>query len=266
MQQNTSSWTKWQVLFGKECLEMVRNYKLIWVPIVFILIGVMQPVTSYYLPEILASAGSLPEGTVFEIPLPSGAEVLSQTLQQYNTLGLLVVALSFMTAISGERNSGTAALMLVKPISHGAFVTSKWAAMAALILVSFTLGYLGAWYYTILLIGSVEPGLVIGSLLIYGLWLIFIGTLALLFSSLFKSGAPAAFAALGLAAVLTIVSSLWSDALAWSPSMLAGRAYSLLQSGHVDASLWPGIGVTAAAIAGALAAASGMLKKRLSHD
>ncbi len=262
----TSSWTKWQVLFGKECLEMVRNYKLVWVPIVFILLGVMQPVTSYFLPEILASAGNLPEGAVIDIPLPSGAEVLSQTLQQYNTLGLLIVALSFMSAISGERSSGTAALMLVKPISHAAFVTSKWAAMAALIVASFAIGYLGAWYYTMLLIGSVDAGLVFGSLLIYCLWLIFLGTLTLLFSSLFKSGAPAAFAALGSAAVLTIASSLWSDALAWSPGMLAGRAYSLLQSGHVDAALWPSIGVTAAAIAAALAAAAGLLKKRLSHD
>jgi ABC-2 type transport system permease protein len=266
MQQNTSSWTKWQVLFGKEWLEMVRNYKLVWVPIVFILLGVMQPVTSYFLPEILASAGSLPEGAVIEIPLPSGAEVLSQTLQQYNTLGLLIVALSFMTAISSERSSGTAALMLVKPISRGAFVTSKWAAMAALILVSFALGYLGAWYYTILLIGPVESGLVFGSLLIYGLWLIFIGTLTLLFSALFKSGAPAAFAALGLAAALTIASSLWRDLLAWSPSLLAGRAYSLLQTAEVDAALWPSVCVTAAAIAGALAAASMLLKKRLSND
>jgi len=262
----SSSWTKWQVLFAKEMLEMARSYKLIWLPIVFVLLGVMQPVVSYYLPDILAGAGNLPEGAVIEIPLPSGAEVLSQTLQQYNTLGLLIVALSCMTAISGERASGTAALMLVKPISKGAFVTSKWAAMALLVIASLTLGYIAAWYYTTLLIGTVAFGLVIGSLAIYGLWLLFVGTLSLLFSALFKGGAPAAFAALASAGALTIAGSLWSEALAWSPSLLAGRAYALLLTGETEAALWPSAAVACAAIAGALAVACMLLRKRLSDD
>ena len=266
MRGMASSVAKWQALFGKEMLEMVRSYKLIWVPLVFLLLGVMQPVVSYYLPDIVAGAGNLPEGTVIEIPLPSGAEVLSQTLRQYNTLGLLVVALSFMTAVSGERSSGTAALMLAKPVARSAFVTSKWAAMALLVFASLALGYLGAWYYTLLLIGPVAGGLVFGSLAIYSLWLLFVGTLTLSFSALFRSGAPAAFAALALAGVLTVAGSLWKEWFAWSPGLLAGRAYGLLLTGEAEASLWPSVALTCAAIAGALFAAGALLRRRLSQD
>ena len=68
--------TQWTVLYRKEMTEMARNYKILWIPIVFILLGVMQPVSSYYMPEILDTFGGLPEGTILEMPTPTGAEVL----------------------------------------------------------------------------------------------------------------------------------------------------------------------------------------------
>ena len=77
--------SKWLVLYKKEWLEIIRSYKLIWVPVVFILLGAMQPVTTYFLPALpLANAGNLPKGTVLEIPTPHASEVLAQTLQQFS--------------------------------------------------------------------------------------------------------------------------------------------------------------------------------------
>ena len=72
--------SKWLVLYKKEWLEIIRSYKLIWVPLVFILLGAMQPVTTYFLPDILANAGNLPNGTVIELPTPHASDVLAQTL------------------------------------------------------------------------------------------------------------------------------------------------------------------------------------------
>jgi len=69
--------SKWLVLYKKEWLEIIRSYKLIWVPLVFILLGAMQPVTTYFLPEILANAGNLPNGTVIKIPTPHASDVLA---------------------------------------------------------------------------------------------------------------------------------------------------------------------------------------------
>lgn len=262
----TNRIAQWFVLFRKEMLESVRNYKALWLPAVFLLLGVMQPVVSYYLPDILAGAGGLPEGAVIEIPLPTAPEVLAETLSQYNTLGALIIALSFMSAISGERAAGTAGLVLVKPVSHGAFVSSKWAAMLAVMFVSFAIGYMGAWYYTSLLIGSVDAGSVLGSLLLYGLWLAFIGTATLLFSALIRSGAGAAFAALGTAAVLSITSGLRPDALAWSPGRLAAHSAALLAEGRLPSGAWAAVIVTAAAIAAMIAAAAAALRRTPSLD
>lgn len=250
------------ILYRKEMLELVRNYKLIWVPAIFVLLGAMQPVVMYYLPDLLAGAGNLPPGSVIEIPVPTAGEVLGQVLSQYNVIGLLVIALAWMGAISGERQSGTVSIILAKPVSYGAFVAAKWAAMLTLVALSLTAGYLAAWYYTEVLIGHAAPKFVISSLIMYGIWLAFIGTLAILASSLVRSGAAAAFLALGTAALLSLAASLWPAALAWNPAMLVARATELVATGHSTASTWGAAAIAVLSMLAALAGAAWHIRSR----
>jgi len=117
--------SQWFTLLQKELLEMTRNFKWIWVPISFILIGVMDPLSTYYLPQILNTIGDLPEGAVIDIPTPPAPEVLMMSLANYNLLGILIIILTTMGLISGERKSGVAGMILVKPVSYFSFVTAK---------------------------------------------------------------------------------------------------------------------------------------------
>ncbi|HAQ07252.1 MAG TPA: ABC transporter permease, partial [Bacillus bacterium] len=139
---------QWLTLFNKEVLEMARNYKWIWVPITFIVLGVMDPLTTYYMPQILDSVGGLPEGAVIEIPTPTAIEVFIMSMSEYQTIGILIIVLSMMGIVAGERKSGVAQLILVKPVSHISFITSKWASSLVLMLLSLFLGLLASWYYT----------------------------------------------------------------------------------------------------------------------
>lgn len=90
---------------------MGRIFKWVWVPLVSLILGVMQPLTSYYMPQILDYASGLPEGAVIQIPQPSAAEGMSQVLSQFGTIGVLILVLSFMGAVAGERHSGTIILI-----------------------------------------------------------------------------------------------------------------------------------------------------------
>lgn len=108
--------------------------------------------------------------------------------------------------------------------------------------------------------------LVLRSLLLYWVSLAIIGTLTILFSSLLRSAAGAAFSALGAVAVLSVLSALFADALAWSPSRLSGYAASLLITGTVEAAVWPALAVTVVCAAAALTAAVGALSRRPSLD
>lgn len=237
----------WQVLYAKEMKELWRSRKWIWVPLVFVLLGVSQPVTTYYLPDILQAAGSLPEGTVIEIPKPTGAAVLAQTLSQYGMLGVLILILSVMGIVSAERASGAAGLVLVKPLSFASYITAKWAASITLGVVSFAAGYASSWYYTELLIGSVEPVRVVQSMLLYGLWLAFVVTVAVTFSSVMNGSGAIAFLSVGLVALLSVLAGVFRRYMGWSPGTLSGHAASVLSDGTAGPGLPLAMAVTFAA-------------------
>lgn len=220
----SSGLSRFGAMFGKELLELVRSLKLIWVPIVFIALGVMQPVTSYYMPILLEKAGNLPDGTVIEIPLPSGAQVMAETLSQFGSLGALVIVLVFMGTVSSERNSGAVSMILVKPVSPAGYLLSKWGTMLLLSSLSLLAGYGAAWYYTWFLIEAVPFKMVLSSFLLYELWLLVLLTLTLLLSTALRSAAGAAFAALGAGAVLSLLSNLLPKYVGWLPGALPGFA------------------------------------------
>lgn len=213
---------------------MTRNFKILWIPLVFILLGIMQPVTSYYLPEIIKAAGELPEGAVFDIPVPTPQEVLVQTFGQYSQIGILVLVLAFMGIVAAEKNSGVSDIILVKPVSFANYITAKWVSIAIMTLGSFLLGIIASWYYTGVLIGDVGFGELMKGSLVYGTWLVFLITVTLLLSSLFKSNIFVAFMSLLVAIGLSALTSLLSKWMTWSPARLSTHASSLLLTGSPD--------------------------------
>jgi len=220
--------SQWMTLLQKEIVEMWRNFKWIWVPITFILIGVQQPIITYYMPQILDLAGGLPEGAVINIPTPTAGEVLSQGLGQYTTLGVLIIVLSTMGIIAAERKSGVAAMILVKPVSYRSFVTAKWAGGLVLMWFSFLIGYLATWYYTGILFEWIPVENFFQSFFFYGLWLTVILTITLFFSASLLAPGIAGFISLAVVIVVSLISSTLSNLLEWSPALLAGYASEIL--------------------------------------
>lgn len=224
---------QWITLLKKELLEMTRNFKLVWVPLTFILLGVTQPLSSYYMPQIIDKFGGLPKGTVIKIPEPSAAEVLVKGLSQYTTIGVLIIVLLTMGLIAGERKSGVAAMVLVKPVSFLSFVTSKWAGAVILFSLSFFSGYLATWYYTGVLYDWIALPVFFQSYLLYMLWFIAVLTLTLFFSSILLSSGMAGFFSLGIVMVSSLVSGMLEHWLKYSPSRLTDYANVLLLSGKI---------------------------------
>ncbi|WP_245804709.1 hypothetical protein [Halobacillus hunanensis] len=91
---------QWMTVFKTESIGAWRNYKWIWVPLVFILLGIMDPLTTYYLPQILESVGGLPEGATINIPTPPPADVFMMSISQFNMIGVAVLILMSMGTIA----------------------------------------------------------------------------------------------------------------------------------------------------------------------
>jgi ABC-2 type transport system permease protein len=235
---------QWIILYNKEMLGFWRNYKWMWVPIVFILLGMMNPVTAYYTPQLLEANG-LAKEIVKALAVPTGAEVMMKTLSQYNTLGLLILVLTFMGIVASERQSGSAIMVLVKPVTHFTYITAKWASMLSLTIVSFGLGYIATWYYTGILIGSVPFTQIWQSFLVYSVWLLFVVSVTLLYSSLLNSTGGIAFLSLLTLAAFSLLTSLLERYMKWSPGHLSGDAGALVTKGSLSTNLWLPVSVTA---------------------
>ncbi|MFS0865454.1 ABC transporter permease [Fredinandcohnia sp. 179-A 10B2 NHS] len=226
--------SQWLVLFKKEWIEMTRNFKILWIPLVFILLGIMQPVTTHYLPEIIKAAGDLPEGAVFEMPDPTAQEVIVQTLGQYSQIGVLILVLAFMGIVASEKNSGVTDIILVKPVSFANYITAKWLSVVLMTLGSFLLGILASWYYTGILIGDIAFADVLQGSLVYALWLVFLVTVTLFLSTVISSSGFVAFMSLLVAIGLSALTPLLSKWMIWSPARLSSHAGNLFVTGSPD--------------------------------
>lgn len=232
---------QWSIVYAKELREMWHNRKWLWIPIVFILLGVMQPVSTHFMPQLLKISSSLPKGTIIHIPTPSAESVIAKAQSQFGTLGLLILVLAFMGITSGERQRGVLELVLVKPVSFCQYVMAKWCAVVTMVVVAIGLGYLSAWYYTEQLIGHVSALHTFTGAFVYALWVILVLTFTMLFSTLLVSQIATAFISLFIAVGLSTVSGLlrWN----WSPGYLPNQAAELITSGTsshllIDCALW----------------------------
>lgn len=218
-------------LFKKELQEAWRDKKLVWLPIVISILAISQPISQYYMPQILDMAGGLPEGTVIEIPTPSGAEVLAGTLSQLGIMGTAIFVLSVMGSIAHERNSGALSLVMARPVQAFQYIGSKWAANAVILLLSFVIGYGLCYYYTNLLFSQVEVKQFLGSMAVYSIWILFTLSVSLLCGVIFKKVGGIAGASLLTVAFIALCSSLFPKFMAWSPANAQNQAIHYLTIG-----------------------------------
>ncbi|MGB2991522.1 MAG: ABC transporter permease subunit [Paenisporosarcina sp.] len=235
------------VLFQKEWRENTRNFKILWIPLVFIFFGLSEPLTSYYLPQILEAVGNLPEGAVFPFPDFTPAQVIMATMGQYQFIGMLVLVLGFAGTISRERKNGTGTLLYVRPISYFSYFLSKWKVIGTIALISVWLGLLTTWYYAELLFGNVAAADFFAFAGTYSVWILFVVTIVVAMSAWLPTGGAAAVSLL-FVLVLQIVDSLLGAYWTISPWKVTIYATEWL-TGSPDASdFWWSIAVTLIAI------------------
>lgn len=229
---------QWITLFEKEMLENWRNKKWIWVPLVIMLLSVIDPLSSYYMPQIIDSVGGMPEDMAIEMPDYSPPDVIMMTLSQLNSLGVLVLVLTTMGTISSERKSGVSELILVKPVSYKNYITSKWVSSVLLVWLSLFLGLCISWYYINLLFGTVAFMDLLKVVFFYGLWFVFIVSLSIFYNTWVRSFGIVAFLTIFTIVLVSVLPSIFGEKLAWIPSNLNEYVYQMLATGSIPTDLY----------------------------
>ncbi len=235
------------ILLKKEWREHLRNFKILWIPLVFIILGMLEPVTNHFLPEIMKKVGNLPEDAEFLWPQLKGEDIFYSLVGQYQFIGVLLIILAFMGSISGERKNGTATLLYVRPISYRTYFLSKWIMCNGIALSSVWLGFFAAWYYIEILYNSVDVSLTLAFIGTYSLWIIFVVTIVLALSAWLPSGGVAGFS-IFVTIIYPIIDSIVGMYWSVSPWKLPTYASYWFQANPNMSDLWLSACVTAGAI------------------
>jgi ABC-2 type transport system permease protein len=202
-----AEWTIFLAATHKELLQQWRTKRVIIVAAVFAFIGLLSPLAAKFTPEILRA---VPGAEQFAdlIPEPSIDDVMAQYVKNLTQFGFIIAILLGMGAIAGEKENGTAALILSKPMPRWAFVCSKFTAQTLVYVGGFLIAAVCAFYYTWFLFGPVDVGAFLSSNLLLLTWFMTYVAVTLTGSALTRSVGAAAGAGLGGAVLLMLFGNL----------------------------------------------------------
>ena len=221
------------VLVRKELLESWRTMRLPIVGGLFLLVGLTSPLLARFLPEIItAAAGDQLPAIPIPTPIVADAAVqLWKNLAQFGAFAAIVLA---MGSVATERDRGTAAFVLSKTVSRGAFLGAKVAGLGIVLAVCVVLATAVGWVYTAILF---EP-LPVGGWIAFALlaWLGLAAWAAITFLASTVTGSTAAAAGIGFGALLTLsLVAAIPNAGQFLPGGLAGPAIALATGDPVAA-------------------------------
>jgi ABC-2 type transport system permease protein len=235
------------VALRKELLEQWRSYRALVAGAVLVAFGLLSPLTAKFTPQLIRL---LPDGDSIAalIPPPTMLDAAAQYLKNMSQFAVILALLLTMGAVTQERERGTAAMLLSKPLPRWAFLAAKFVALTVTFAVGFALAGAGAYYYTWLLFGPLDAAAWVGvNSLLLVFTLVYVA-LTLLCSVLARSQAAAGGIAFGallglgiLGAIPQVGRYLPGELVAWSARLVAGGDTA-----------WPALLVSLALIAVAL--------------
>ena len=195
------------VALRKELLSLWRTKRVLISVAVFGLFGLMSPLLAYFMPQIL---GSVEGAEMFAdlIPEPTVYDAITQYIKNITQFGFLIAILLGMGAVSGEKEKGTAELILSKPLPRWAFILSKFTAQLFLYTVSFLGATLGGYLYTRILFGAVSLYSFVLINLLLLLWLLTFVAITILASAAGSSIGASAGMAMGGSVLLLLAGSI----------------------------------------------------------
>jgi ABC-2 type transport system permease protein len=243
--------------FRKEWMEALRSYRLLIVVVVLVFFGLISPFLARYMPELMKL---IPTGDiVISAPPPTVANAISQYVKNIAQAGLFLALLLTMGAVAQEKDKGTAAMMLVKPLSRSAFLGAKFLSLGAIFVVSLALAGIASYYYITLLFEAMNilHWLVLNAFIF--LYILVIVSMTLFCSTVTKSQA----AALGVIVGLLVVGWMASGILRlgkYLPGELYVWGVRLLQGDFTPS--WIAFGVSLGLIVISLLAAWLIFRKQ----
>jgi ABC-2 type transport system permease protein len=237
------------VVFRKELQELWRTYRFLVVVAVLAVFGLTSPLLAKFTPQMLKAIPGVPAGLLDAFPVPTVTDAIAQYAKNMSQFGILLALLVTMGVVVQEKERGTAAFFLTRPVSRETFVMAKFAALAVIFFASLALAAIGCWYYTYVLFQPLAWGsfLAMNGLMLV-VFLVYMA-LSLLGSVLARSQGIA----VGLAVLVLVIIGLGGSIPVigdYFPGRLFSWGMALMMGGKASAwpAFWIGLGIIAVAL------------------
>jgi ABC-2 type transport system permease protein len=219
------------VVLRKEMTEQWRTSRFLIVVAVLAVFGLASPLLAKFTPELLKAIPDVPVELLSAFPTPTVTDAVAQYMKNMSQFGILLALLMAMGVVVQEKERGTAAFFLTRPVSRETFLLAKFTALTIMFTVSLALAALGCWYYTRVLFEALAwgPFLVLNGLMLV-VFLVYMA-MSLLASTLARTNGTAvglAFLALvllgGIGALPRIGDYFPGKLFSWGAAQMFGIA------------------------------------------
>lgn len=215
--------------FRKEWKYLLRSYRFLICGIVLLFFGLTSPVLAKFTPELM---NLLPSGgVIIQMPTPTVADAIGQYAKNMGQFSVMLGLLLTMGVVAQEKDKGTAAMVLVKPLPRGSFLGAKFLSLAVMFAICLLISGIAAYYYTMLLFEALNilQWLVLNALLF--VYILVILSITLLCSTVTRSQGAALGIAIGVLVIGWFVGGisllgkyLPGELIAWGVRILHGDA------------------------------------------
>jgi len=232
------------IFLRKELRETLRTNRLLVSVAIFAILGIISPLTAKYTPELLKSLGPGSGGVTIILPTPTVKDAIAQFIKNVAGTGIFVAVLLPMGLVAREKERGTAAFVLTKPLSRLAFLTTKLVSLGVTLTIGVAIGALATYWYTALLFTPTSVGGFFAASLLVLLSLLVYASFTFLGSTLMSTQLPAA--GIGLAGWLVVsILGIFPQIEQYTPAGLLDPA-SQLALGLTPQHLWVSIAASVA--------------------
>src|SRR3989339_605990 len=131
----------------KEILEMVRTSRLLIWTVVCMIIGIVSPLTAYYLPDIISAFGAT-ENIAISFGKITYQDSVEQYIKNFGQIGTIVLILMMMGSVAGEKVDGSVQFLLVRPVGTIGILVAKLVSLLVLLVIGLLGSILTMGFYT----------------------------------------------------------------------------------------------------------------------
>ncbi|MBG6060057.1 ABC-2 type transport system permease protein [Cryobacterium sp. MP_M5] len=219
----------------KEAVEIPRTWRIWVLPTILLFFAITGPVMARFTPEIVTAFAGDQLGGIL-IPPSTYLDSYSGWIKNLSQIGLFALIIIYGGIVSAEAKSGTAVLVLTKPVSRASFIVAKVVVQSAFVTLLVAAGTLVTWGLTLIVFGTAPAGPLWSSALVWLVFGILFVAIMTLLSALIDSTSGAAGAGLGVYVLLSIA-GIWKPLGDYSPAGLPGQSAALATGAQVDV-LW----------------------------